>query len=90
MSSKTLPITEARDSLTDLVNRAANKLDEFVITVNGKPKAVLMSSEEFESWKETIDILSDPELMEDIKRGEEDIKAGRVVSLEELKKDLGV
>ena len=90
MSSKTLPITEARDSLPDLVNRAATKLDEFVITVNGKPKAVLMSSEEFEGWKETIDILSDPELVQDIRQGEDDIKAGSMLSLEELKKDLGV
>jgi len=46
--TKTLPITEARQNLTTLVNRASKRLDEFVITVNGKPAAVLVSIERFE------------------------------------------
>ena len=90
MSTKTLPVTEARKKLTDLVDKAASQLDEYVITVKGRPKAVLMSSDEFEGWKETNEILSNPELVKAIKEGEEDIKAGRVVTLEDLKKELRV
>lgn len=45
---KTLPITEARENLTTLVSRANKRLDEYVITVNGKPAAVLISIERFE------------------------------------------
>ena len=90
MPTKTLPVTEARKKLTDLVDKAASQLDEYVITVKGKPKAVLMSSAEFQGWKETNEILSDPELVKAIKEGEEDIKAGRVVTLEDLKKELCV
>lgn len=90
MSTKTLPVTEARKRLTDLVDKAAKQLDEYVITVKGKPKAVLMSSEEFEGWKETNEILSDPRLVKAIKEGENDIKAGRITTLEDLKKDLRV
>jgi prevent-host-death family protein len=87
---KTLPITKAREELTTLVEGASKRLEEYVITVNGTPAAVLMSAAEFESWKETMDILSDPELMKDIKEAEEDIKAGRVYDWEDVKKELGL
>lgn len=86
--TKTLPITEARENLTTLVNRASRLLDEYVITVNGKPAAVLMSAAEYESWKETNEILSDPGLMKAIRQGEEDIKKGRVYDWEDVKKEL--
>lgn len=86
--TKTLPITEARANLTTLVNRAKKLLDEYVITVKGKPAAVLMSADEFESWKETNEILADKSLMKAIKEGEKDIAKGRYITFEQLKKDL--
>lgn len=85
---KTLPITKAREELTTLVNRANKLLDEYIITVNGSPAAVLMSAQEYESWKETTEILSDPELVKAIKEGEEDFKKGRFITFEQLKKEL--
>lgn len=86
--TKILPITQAREELTTLVNNANKKLAEYVITVNGSPAAVLMSAAEFDSWKETLDILSDPELMKAIKEGEEDFEKGRYITFEQLKKNL--
>jgi len=87
---KTLPITKAREDLTLLVNRASRLLDEYVITVNGSPAAVLMSANEYESWKETNDILADAELVAAIKQGEQDIKKGKYISFEQLKKNLKI
>ena len=85
---KTLPITKARNELPNLVDRADKRLDEYVITVNGVPKAVLMSADQYESWKETDEILSDPEMMKGIREGEEDVKKGRVYDWEEVKREL--
>ena len=85
---QTLPITKAREDLTTLVDNARLRLDEYIITVNGYPAAVLMSVAEFESWKETLEILSDPKLMKAIREGEEDIKKGRYITFPQLKKDL--
>lgn len=85
---KTLPITQAREDLTILVNNARKKLMEYVITVNGSPAAVIISAEEYESWKETNDILADPKLMQAIKKGEKDVEEGAVFELEALKKEL--
>ena len=86
--TKTLSITKAREDLTSLVKNASRKLDEYIITVNGSPAAVLMSVAEYESWKETTEILSDRKLVKAIKQGEDDFKKGRFVTLEELKKSL--
>ena len=85
----TLPITQARNELTTLVENARKKLAEYIITVNGSPAAVLMSAAEYESWKETMEIMSDPELMKAIKEGEAEIAAGKGIPWKDVKKELG-
>jgi len=86
--TKTLPITKARENLTTLVENANKKLDEYVITVNGTPAAVLISAAEYESWKETNDILSDPTLVKALAEAELDVKKGKTYDWEEIKKEL--
>ncbi len=86
---QTLPITKARENLTKLVNKANKTFDEFIITVSGVPRAVLISFAEYESWKETNEIMADPKLMKAIKQGEADIAAGRVYDWDDVKKELG-
>lgn len=85
---KTLPITQARNELPTLVNRAQKLMEEYVITVKGKPTARIMSQEQYESIIETMDILSDPELMESIRQGEKEIAEGKVIPWEEVEKEL--
>ena len=84
----TLPISKAREELADLVDNAKKRLDEYIITVNGSPAAVLISVAEYESWKETEEILADKELTKAIKQGEKDIKEGNVYDWDEVKKEL--
>lgn len=88
--TKTLPITEARQKLPTLIDRASKMLDEYIVTVNGKPAAVIMSAHEYEGWKETSEILADKKLMKAIKQGEEDIEEGRVYDWDDVKKELGI
>jgi len=85
----TLSITKAREDLPTLVDNANKKLEEYIITVNGSPAAVIMSIAEYESWKETNEIMSDPKLMNDIIEGEKDIEEGRYSDWEDVKKELG-
>ena len=40
--------------------------------------------EEWTSWAETLSILMDRRLMKDIRQAEEDIKAGRVYTMEQV------
>lgn len=87
--TKTLPISEARKNLTTLVDRAKKLMDQYIVTVNGKPAAVIMSADEYESWQETNEILADKKLMRDIKQGEKEIAEGKVEDWDEVKKELG-
>lgn len=84
----TLPITKARQKLPQLVDNANKKLDEYIITVNGTPAAVLMSANEYESWKETIEIASDPKLVKAIAQAEKEIDEGKGIPWEDVKKEL--
>jgi prevent-host-death family protein len=87
--TQTLSVTKAKENLPELVRKAQGKAGDSIITINGKPSAVLISFEAYDSWKETEEILSDPKAMKDIREAEEDIKAGRVYDWDEVKKELG-
>ena len=87
--TKTLPISEARQNLTTLVDRASKLMDQYIITVNGKSAAILISTDEYESLMETNAILSDKGLMEAIRQGEKEIEEGKGILWEDAKKELG-
>ena len=49
-----------------------------------------MSAEEFESWKETLEVMAEsPNLLEDIKQAEEEYKRGEYITLDQLLKEEG-
>jgi prevent-host-death family protein len=83
---KTLPLAEAKAKLSRLVDRVEKTDEEVLITRNGRPVAVLVSPDEYESWKETRAIKSNAALMREIRRGLRDLKRGRakVYTLEQL------
>jgi prevent-host-death family protein len=82
MSIHTLPVTEARAKLPQLVKAADERFDRTVITSNGKPTAVIMSYEEYEAWEETLEVLSNPETMRAIRKADEELAAGKAISFE--------
>jgi len=49
-----------------------------------KARWVTISSDEYESMKSTLEIMSDPELMQQIEESREDFKAGRYKELREI------
>jgi prevent-host-death family protein len=83
---KTLPISEAKMKLSSLVDQVHGSDAEIVITKNGKAVAVLVSADEFESWKETVTIQRDSALMQEIKSGLAALKKRRtkLYTLDEL------
>ena len=87
---KTLPLTEARKDLSKIVDEVSNVHEHVTITRQGKPAAVVMSADEFESWQETMEIMADPKAMAAIRRAEKDIKAGRIRPWEEVRARLGL
>jgi antitoxin YefM len=85
-----LPITKARDTLTDLVDKASRLFQKSIITVNGKPSVVILSVVEYESLKETADILSDKNLVKQLIKAEKEIENGDYITLDDLKNELKI
>jgi antitoxin YefM len=85
---KTMPLSEVKTKLSELVD-AVERRDEVVsITRNGKPVAMIVSKGEYESWQETIDIMRDAELMREIRKGIQSLKrAKKRYTLDELFRD---
>lgn len=80
-----ISISDARANLPDLVDKVSELNDRVTITVNGKPKATLISAEELESMEETAAILAIPGALREIKQGLKEAKAGKGIPLADLK-----
>jgi len=83
---KALSVSEAKMKLSGLIDTVNATDEEIMITKNGRPAAVLVSPEEFESLKETVAVRSDSALMKEIKKGLRALKMKRakLYTLDEL------
>ena len=83
---KTLSLSEAKIKLSALIDELRDRDEEVTITRNGRPVAVLVSADEFDSWKETHSIRADAPLSDEIARGLAELKSGRaeLYTLDEL------
>jgi prevent-host-death family protein len=63
--AKTLSLSEVKTRLPELV-AGVQEREEAVIVTNGRPAAILMNIDEYTRLKETLDVLSDPGLMNEI------------------------
>ena len=80
-----LPLAELKKRLPEIVDGVEQRHDRVVLTRNGRPAAVLMSPDDLEALEETVDILSDPQAMAEIRRSHREVADGKVVTGEELR-----
>lgn len=85
MSDVVLPLAEIKKRLSEIVDGVEGRHDRVVLTRHGRPAAVIVSPDELESLEETLDLLSDPIAMREIRNGEAAVAAGDVVTGEELR-----
>lgn len=76
LMSRTLPISEVKTHLPALVLGIQNREDEIIVTRKGRPAAVIINFDEYERLRETLDILSDPELLADVRGGRDHFRRG--------------
>ena len=87
---KTLPLSEVKMKLSQLIDEISSQDEQITITRNGRPAAVLISPDEFESWKETVAIRSNAELMSEIRSGLRSLsRTRRLSTIKELFADEG-
>ncbi len=104
VTDQILSISEAQREITQLPEQFEQGLETATITRYGKPVMTIVPAETYKKMRETIDalqeeldglletieILQDEEMMEALRRGIQDIEAGRVTPWEEVKKELGL
>ena len=81
----TISVSEARKRIFDITKKVQNPDCVFTLTENGKPSAVILSADEFESWLETLEVSREyPDLKKDIKGLEKDLRDGKTASYTSL------
>lgn len=83
--STTLPLSQVKARLSEMVDRVEQEHDRVVLTRNGAPAAVLVSTGDLEALEDTLDLLSDADALAEIRRGQAEIRDGAVVSAEALR-----
>lgn len=80
----TLPLAEVRANLSKLVDEAVRTHQRIEVTRQGRRAAVILSADDFDSIMETLAILSDQELMREVREAEAEAESGELFSLEEV------
>lgn len=87
---KTVPLGEAKDKLSGLVDEAESTHEIITITRHGRVAAVLMSADDLESLHETLYWLSKPGIRESIAAAEREYAAGQTTSGQDLRAEFGL
>jgi antitoxin YefM len=87
---KTVPLSEAKDKLSALVEEADTTHEIIRITRHGRAAAVLMSADDLDSLHETLHALRIPGLVDELAQADTDYAAGNTVSGEELRRRYGL
>jgi len=66
---KTMPLSEVKTKLSELIDVVERRDEAVTITRNGKPVAIIVSKDEYEGWQETVEIMTDSNLMKEIRNG---------------------
>jgi len=88
MATESISLTELRPRLSELLSRAHEHFDRFLITRHGRAEAVLLSADEFEGLLETLEILADSKLVGRLGQADEELNAGGGHELDEIRREL--
>ncbi len=87
---RTIPLTEAKTKLNELVDEAVTMHEHVTITRRGRPAAMLVSVEEWESLQETLFWQSVPGIHEDIAESRREAAEGRSHDEAQVRSALGL
>lgn len=88
--ARIIPFTDARARLTELLDDVEARHEHVVITRKGRPAAVVVSPEEWDAIEETLEVLQDEQTLADLRESAKDVKAGRMFSLDDVRRELGL
>jgi antitoxin YefM len=83
--AETLPLATVKARLSEIIDRISKQQDRVIVTRNGRPAAVLLSPDDLESLEETLAVLSDPQLLRQLREGRRAAARGDVVPLQGIR-----
>lgn len=84
----TISLKQLRPELPKIIKDIDTKLDRYIVMKRGRPVAVMMSPDDYDGLLETIEILSDRETAKRIRKAKQEIKRGKTISLEDLRRKI--
>lgn len=81
-----IPLADAKARLSAVLDDVRDTHDRVVITRNGRPEAVIISVADLETIEETLDLLSTPGAIDEIRTAEAEIARGEAIGADELRR----
>ncbi len=90
--TKMMPITEARYELPHLLEQFehGHETTAVAVTRRGKPVLAVMPWDFYEAIIETLEVMGDADLAKSLKQSIREIKAGKLYTSEQVRKELGL
>ena len=82
--SKAIPLSTAKAKLSEVIDEIVTTHERVTVTRNGRPVAVILSTDDLEAIEETVAILSDPAAMRQIAQGRAAVANGDVAAKDEI------
>ena len=75
-----LPLAEVKNRLSEVVEQVESQHARVTITKHGRPAAVVISADDLESLEETLRVLSDPDLLAQVRASRAEADASVTLS----------
>ena len=82
----TVSLADAKARLSAVLDEVRDTHERVVITRNGRPEAVILAVSDLEALEETLDLLSTPGALEQIRAAEAEVARGEATDAEELRR----
>ena len=83
-----IPLADAKARLSAVLDEVRDTHDRVVITRNGRPEAVILSVSDLEALEDTLDLLSTPGALDEIRTAEAEIGRGEAIGADELRREM--
>jgi antitoxin YefM len=83
--TKFMSLAEVKAKLSEVLDDIESTQEHVVVTRRGKPVALIMSADEYEGLEDTLDILSTPGALDEIREARAEIDRGEYYTADQIR-----
>lgn len=80
-ATERVSLADAKARLSEVIEGIETEHRRVVITKHGRPSVVVLAVEDFEALEDTLDVLSDPDAVADLREAAAARRAGEIIEL---------